>query len=208
MAKYIKQEMPDMRGSGETKAYYRMKTIRNIGMDEFIELMTRYGGLSHGTAIAVLTQAADTLGELLGMGYSVNIDGLGNFKATVGLKRFKEMDSLDGEDAKRNAQSLRVNGVNFKADKELVKQADRHCKLERSHVSRLRKSPYTREERLARALQFIDERGFMRIADYVSLTGLSRTSACTELQELRRDPSSGITAEGRRPATVYVRRKG
>lgn len=36
MAKYIKQEIADMRGEGQTKAYYRMKTIRNIGMKEFI----------------------------------------------------------------------------------------------------------------------------------------------------------------------------
>lgn len=207
LAKYIKQEMADMTGNGETKAYYRMKTIRNIGMEEFITWMTRHGALSRGIAVAALTQAMETLGELLGMGYSVNIDGLGHFKATVGVKRFKEMDSISDDAPKRNAQSLCINGVNFKVDKQLIRQAERYCKLERGYVSRLRKSPYTREERLTRALQFIDEHGFMRINDYVSLTGLSRTSACTELQELRRNPSSGITTQGRGPATIYVRRK-
>lgn len=207
MAKYIKQEMPDMTGTGEKKAYYRMKTYRNIGMEEFIQKMTYHGGISRGTAISVLTQAMETLSELVGSGYSVSIEGLGTFKATIGLRRDKEMDSLDGDDPKHNSKSLCLNGVNFRADKELIKRAERHCELERSHVSRLHKSPYTREERLALALQFIDEHGFMRINDYASLTGLSRTSACTELQELRRDPNSGITAQGRRPVTVYVRRK-
>ena len=57
MAKYIKQEMADMRGEGLTKAYYRMQTIRNIGMDEFIEIMTRRGGLTRGTAISALQTA-------------------------------------------------------------------------------------------------------------------------------------------------------
>lgn len=206
MAQYIKQEMPDMRGDGETKAYYRMKTIRNIGMEEFIKIMTRHGGMTQGTAIAVLTQASETLAELIGMGYTVSIDGIGTFKATVGLKRFKEMDSIEGEEPKRNAQSLCVDGVNIKADKQLVKQVSLKCKLERSHVSRLRKSPYTREQRVALALKFIDENGFMRLKDYVQLTGLSRTSACRELKELRSDRTSGIDTDGRGTNKVYVKR--
>ena len=206
MAKYIKQEIVDLRGEGETKAYYRMKTIRNIGMEEFIEIMTRRGGMTRGTAIAALMQASDTLGELMGMGYTVTVDGFGTFKATVGLKRFKEMDSIEGDDPKRNAQSLCVDGVNFKADKELIQQVNRHCKLERSHTSRLRKSPYTRDERLARALQFIEENGFMRLTDYVQLTGLSRTTACRELMELCKDHTSGIKTSGRGVHKVYVKK--
>lgn len=207
MAKYIKQEMADLKGNGKTKTYYRMKTIRNIGMKEFIKIMTRYGGLTEGTAIAVLTQASDTLAELMGMGYTVNIDGFGTFKATVGLKRFKEMDTIDGNETKRNAQSLCVDGVNFKADKELVKQVSIKCELERSHVSRLRKSPYSREERVALALKFIEENGFMRLIDYVQLTRLSRSTACRELMELCADKSSGIDTVGRRTHKVYVKRR-
>lgn len=206
MAKYIKQEIADMRGTGETKAYYRMKTIRNIGMEEFIEIMTRHGGMTRGTAIAVLTQASETLAELMGMGYTVSIDGIGTFKATVGLKRFKEMDSIEGEDPKRNAQSLCVDGVNIKADKQLVKQVSMKCKLERSHTSRLRKSPYTREERLALALKYIEENGLMRLADYAQLTGLSRTTACRELKELCSDKNNGIDTDGRGAHKVYVKR--
>ena len=30
MARYIKQELPDLRKTGEKKAYYRLKTERNI----------------------------------------------------------------------------------------------------------------------------------------------------------------------------------
>lgn len=207
MAKYIKQEMPDIAGTGEKKVYYRIKTDRNIGMEEFVKKMTYHGGISHGTAISVLTQAVETLGELIGSGYSVSIDGLGTFKATIGLRSNKEMDSLDGDEPKHNAKSLYLKGVIYRADKELIKRSGRYCKLERCHVSRLCKSTYTKEERLARALQFIDERGYMRIDDYVGLTGLSRTAACNELIALRRDPNSDITTEGRGPATVYVRSK-
>ena len=168
--------------------------------------MTRHEGMTCGTAIAVLTQTSETLAELMGMGYTVSIDGIGTFKATVGLKRFKEMDSIEGEAPKRNAQSLCVDGVNIKADKQLVKQVSMKCKLERSHVSRLRKSPYTREERLVLALKHIEENGLMRLADYAQLTGLSRTTACRELKELCSDKNNGIDTDGRGAHKVYVKR--
>ena len=206
MAKYIKQEMADIRNDGKPNAYYRMQTIRNIEMEEFIEIMTRHGGLTRGTAIAALTQASETLGELIGMGYTVTIDGFGTFKATIGLKQSKEMDTISGDETKRNAKSLCVNGVNYRPDKELIQHARMNCKLERSHVSRLRKSPYTKEERLARALAFITENGFMTLQDYVELTGLSRTTACRELKELCSNHTSGIDTSGRGTHKVYVTR--
>ena len=36
MAKYIKQELPDLHQTGETKIYYRLKTERNIDSKEFV----------------------------------------------------------------------------------------------------------------------------------------------------------------------------
>ena len=51
MAKYIKQEMPDIAGKGENAVYYRMQTERNIGAAEFIEEVAGIGtGLSEGAA--------------------------------------------------------------------------------------------------------------------------------------------------------------
>ena len=35
MAKYIKQEMPNMNGTDEPHVYYRLKTDRNISTKEF-----------------------------------------------------------------------------------------------------------------------------------------------------------------------------
>ena len=40
MAKYIKQELPDLRKTGEKKAYYRLKTERKI--DIYEQLMLNY----------------------------------------------------------------------------------------------------------------------------------------------------------------------
>ena len=122
MAKYIKQEMPDIRQTGEKKVYYRLKTTRNIDSKEFVHSLSKsFSGMSEGDIIRVLIATADHLGKLLGEGYSVTLDGIGTFKATIGLEDDKKPDTLDGNETKRNAQSLRLNGVNLRADKALVK---------------------------------------------------------------------------------------
>lgn len=208
MAKYIKQEMNDLRGEGKAKVYYRMQVQRNIDTDELVKLMNVHrAGVSEGVIKGVLMQLADEMAYQLAEGYSVTIDGLGTFHATIGVRSDKEMDGLDDGQPQRNALSLKVNGVNYKADKELVKKVDRHCYLERGGIHRLHRSPYTKEERLVLAQKYLDEHAVMRIADYMALTGLSRTFATQELQEFRGDASTGITISGRLHHSVYVKRK-
>ena len=207
MAKYIKQEVPDMKKTGEQKVFYRMKVERNIDFQEFIQqVCSHHKGITRGEALRVLVSASETLAELLGEGYSVTLDDWGTFKATIGLEEGKEMDTLDGNETKRNARSLHLNGVNFQADKKLVRNARRRCKLERAGESRLRRSPYTKAERLKLALEYLEAKGAMRVADYVEMTGLSRSVATKELIEFRRVPSSGISFIGRGSNKVYVKR--
>ena len=206
MAKYIKQEMTDLSGKGEEKVYYRLQTERNIDFKALAEYVGRHNGMmSKGLVINVMEHVVDAMAELLGEGHSVTIDGLGTFRASLGLAEDKEMDTFDGDETKRNARSLRLTGINYRADKVLIREANRHCKLERAGESRLHHSPYTKEERLKLALQYMEEHGAMRVAEYMELTGLSRTKATLELKEFRQDLSSGITFIGRGSAKVYVK---
>ena len=116
------------------------------------------------------------------------------------------MDTFDEDDTKRNARSLQLTNVNFKADKVLIREANKHCKLEREGESRLCRSPFSKEERLKLAQDFLAKNGAMKVIDYVQLTGLSRTKATLELKEFRRDASTGIDTIGRRSTLVYVRK--
>ena len=208
MAKYIKQEMPDMAGKGENAVYYRMQTERNIGAEEFIEEVAGIGtGLSEGAVTHVLGQLTHTLARLLADGHTVTVGGLGTFRATLGVMDGKEQETFDTDEPKRNAQSIEVKGVNYRADKALVKDIRVQCRLERGKESRLHRSPYSREERLVRALAFIEEHTVMRVMDYVELTGLSRTTASLELRELCQNPTSGIRSMGQKAGKVYVKRQ-
>ena len=207
MARYINQELPDLHKTGEKKAYYRMKTERKIDFNQFIDLISSHNsGISRGEAFHVLTHATDILAELLAEGYSVTIDEMGTFKATVGLVRDKEMDSFEEGTPKLNARSLRVDGVSFQADKRLIANVDSRCDLKRAGVSRLCRSPFTKEERLQKALEYLNAHGAMKVKDYMELTSLSHTVAAKELREFEHDAASGITSIGRLAGKVYVRR--
>ena len=209
MAQYIKQEMPNLNGTEEPQVYYRLKTNRNISSKEFVKHISRNdSAVDRGEIEGVLIRIADGLAELLGNGYSVTLDGVGTFKAGLGLKRDKEMDSFEEDETKRNARSLQLTSINYRADKTLVREANRRCKLERYGESRLRKSPYTKEQRLQLALEFLDKNSAMRIGDYMQLTGLSRTTATMELKAFRQDPASGIAFVGRGSQKVYVKSCG
>ena len=207
MARYIKQELPDLHKTGEKKAYYRMKTERKIDFNQFVDLVSSHNsGISKGEAFSVLMHATDTLAELLAQGYSVAIDELGTFKATVGLVKDKEMDSFEEGTPELNARSLRVDGVSFKADKRLIVNVDKRCELKRAGVSLLCRSTFTKEERLLKALEYLNAHGAMKVKDYMELTGLSHTVAAKELREFEHDAASGITSIGRLAGKVYVRR--
>ena len=207
MSKYIKQEMPDIHRNGEQKVYYRLKTERNIDTEEFIRsLHESFKGMNEADITRVMIATADHFSKLLGQGYSVTLNGIGTFKATIGLEKNKELDTLEPQTPQRNAQSLRMKGVNYRADKELIKKASKHCKLEREGIRRIHRSPYSKEERLELALQYLNEHGAMKVMNYVELTGLSRTVATLELKEFRQDPTSGIDFIGRGSAKVYVKK--
>lgn len=206
MAKYIKQEVPDMQKTGEQKAFYRLKIERNVDFEEFIgRLCSYHSGISRGEALRVLVSASDVLAELLGEGYSVTLDDWGTFRATIGLEEGKEMDTIDGNESKRNARSLFLNGVNFLADKKLVRNANRHCKLERAGIVRVHRSPYNREERLQKALEYLEENKVLKVGQYMDLTGLAHTTAACELRAFSRNASSGIVSVGGGSAVVYIK---
>ena len=208
MAKYIKQEMNALHGEGENPVYYRMKIERNIDLDEFAERISFPGsGVSKANVLQVMVSVAEHLAHCLAEGQSVTLDGIGTFKARLGVVKGKEMDSMDGDEPKRNARSIEVNGINFIADKELVRKTRSRCDLTRGGVSRIQGSPYTEAERIERASRYLDEHAYLRVTDYMALTGLKRTKATLELQRLSTDPASGITASGYGCHRVYTRRK-
>ena len=208
MAKYIKQEMPDIHKDGSEKCYYRIQSNGNVSTDELIHTICCHGGVGLSPSVfrSALDELALELARKIAEGYSVTLEGVGTFRATIGVKEEKVMDTLDGDEVKRNAQSLEMKGVSYRADNELVKRGRNHCRLERGGVRRVNPSPYSLAERLQLAKDFLstDANRFMKVADYMLLTCLPKSTASRELRTFAADPASGIVSTGRRTHSVYV----
>lgn len=205
MPKYIKKEMADLNGKGSPQAFYSLQTLRLLSQEEFAERVHSFNGaFSKSVILGVLVAVRDQMVWEIANGYKVQIEGLGIFGCKLGVKPDKEMDGFEEGKRKRNAQSIEVNGITFRADKSMIKDVNRNCDLERGGENRLHHSEYTPKERLSRAKKYLKENGIMHVADYAALTGLSYTTASRELRKLVKEPFSGITSRGRKSAKVYL----
>ena len=205
-ARYIKKEIADLNGTGRTQACYKME-LTPKSHEEFVNQCAREGHWDESLVSGVLTLVSEKLALCLAEGYSVKIDGIGTFHAKLGVRDDKMQDAFEEGESSRNAKSICVTGVSFRADPELTWKTDKKCILEKGGVSRLRKSKLTLEQRIEKARAFLGKHQFMRVPDYVRLTGLSRTTASMELRKIACDQSSGITSRGSRSQKYYVLRE-
>ena len=204
---YIKQEMADLTGNGRRKSYYRAKRVRNLSFDEFLDKICWVGrGVTAGQVKMVMDCLCQSLEVYLAEGYSVTIDGLGCFSVSLGAKEGREAGAFETDDKATNTKSIHVRGVNFRASKELVKDIDERADLQCEAQVKVREVSTTEEERCEMAREAISRFGYIRVSDYMALTGLSHTYAAAELVRLACDGSSGIRREGRGVAVVYVAR--
>ena len=211
MAKYKLQEMGDMRYDGKRRVYPKMVTNRTLSRKEFVKMMQNYHrGISESTTEAVLTDVVDMLADMLSMGYNVNLEGFGTFSLSLAFEDDKPREILSQDD-KMTYRKVGVKDINFKASPEFVKDVKREtdCDLERDMggVKVIRKQLYSKEERIARALEVIEKNGVLTLGDYASINNLSRTSASMELKELTNDQTSPIDSLGRGSHKVWVKRK-
>ena len=211
MAKYKLQEKSDMRDEGKRRVYPKMVPYRTLSRKEFVEQMQSYHrDLSQGTIEAVLTDVEDVLVRMLSMGYNVNLEGLGTFSLSLGFEDDKPKE-MQTDDDMMKYRKVGVKNVNFNSSPEFVKavKMETDCDLERemSGVKVIRKQLYSKEERIARALEVIEKNGVLTLGDYASVNNLSRTSASMELKKLTNDKTSPIDSLGRGSHKVWVKRK-
>lgn len=194
-----------MNGTGRTQACYKME-LTPMTYQQFVSLCHREGMMDESMILGVLSLVSEKLALCMAEGYSVKLEGIGTFNAKLGVRDDMLPDAFEEGESSRNAKSLLVDGVMYRADKNLIRNTDRKCTLVRGGESRLKKSPFSLEERIEKARDFLKSHMFMRVPDYVSLTGLSRSTAAEELRKLATNPTSGIMSRGSRSQKVYILR--
>ncbi len=87
-------------------------------------------------------------------------------------------------------------------------ETDRDLERDMGGVKVIRKQLYSREERIARALEVIEKNGVSSLStDYAYINNLSRTAASLELKEITADRTSPIGSMGSGSHKVWVKRK-
>ena len=207
MAKYVMQEMKNLHKEGETILYPRMVIDGCCETEELVEMITKGSTLRKGEVLASLQLIADGMATLMAHGRSVRLEGIGLFTPSLSLVEGKEREEPGSNSPRRNAQSIEIGNINFRAEKSLVQNTNFQCSLQRQKGDwRCNKSKFSPEERLALALKHLESNPTLTVGEYKELTGLSHTAAGQELKKWASIPESEIYFKGRGSHKVYVKR--
>ena len=199
------QEMNNLHQDGETLLYPRMIIRDCCGTEELASTISEESSFTPGEVMGMMRQLCRKMAAAMAEGRSVKLDGLGTFSPSLALRKGRERETTDGSGKRRNAGSIEVGSVNFRADRMMVQEINHRCHLERSPKKFVRHvSKFTPEERLAKAQQFLEEHPMMTVSDYTRMTGLSRTMAGQELRRWVQTEGSGIASQGMASHRVYV----
>ena len=209
MAKYKLQELPDMQGEGKRKVYPKMVINRTLNLEDLTEKMkSHHRAFSPSTIEAVVMDLEDMMVEVLSMGYNVKLDGIGTFSLSLGFEDDKPTE-MQEEGDKMLYRKVGVKNVNFKVDPEMLQQLHKETDLEREMggVKVIKKNLFSKEERIARALQVIERDGYITLTDYAHINNLSRTVASEELKEISNDANSPINWKGSGSHKVWIKKR-
>lgn len=220
MANYIYQKLPEGMAQSENVVYIKMQTYSTYNLKDIIEKIKNGSNTINGTT---LTQAVGVLIEVMKnempMGHRIKIDGLGVFSLSLGYaddgpdtgtdEGNNQTQTPEAEDAaKTKNRNICIKGINFKPDPKLLSDLNRNTKFERvmPGVKTPRKNTLTRSERIEKALEIINEKGFMTLSDYSFATRQNKSNASKDLSEITDDPTSGIASSGKSPHKVWVKK--
>ncbi|MGI6815861.1 HU family DNA-binding protein [Bacteroides sp. KG123] len=210
MAEYDMQEFTLPNEEGKRIFYPKMQLYGQKDLEEIAETISNATTFTRGDIVGLVQAITEEIAHNMGGGYSVKIKGLGIFTPALGLREGKERESDEEGEPKRNAASICLKDIHFKADKEFVHETARNCHLQRARYKKCRRSSqlFSPQERLAMAKEYLRKNLIMSVADYCRLTGLLKTAAATELREWEENPETGIGSKGRRTHKVYVLKPG
>ena len=211
MANYVIKKMPEGMEGSKGKTFPKMQVYTEFDYNKVIELVhINSPAFSQATIRGVIDTLTVVMKSYLPLGHTMKIDNLGVFSLSL---EFADNEAKTGSQqepqeaaAKKKYHHVRVKGVNFKVDKKLVNDINKENTFERTSGNPTSPSPYSLAERLQRALQHIDQHGFITLQEYANLNRLSYSTASRELAKLVADPQSGIKPKGAASHKVWVRK--
>ncbi len=203
---YTFHEMPDMAGTGKRKVYPKPFHCTRVENDLVMKEVASRTAYAAGAIEALIGTLAESLDSFLSLGHSVKVDGLGTFEIALGMEDGKEAEEVKAEGERYDTYGVYIKGINFRPDPRWLERLRKKVELTKvGAVKQLHKVKSTPEERLQKALEYLNKYHFLRIDIYMFLTGLRRTAARDELHRFAADPNSGITTSGKGSQLVFVK---
>ena len=211
MVKFFKREIPDFNGKGEKQYRYQVRSMGNCDLTDIARRMAHRHSKYNDVAMeGLMTDVIDEVATALSEGFSVSLGKLGTFSLKLGMKQSAK-DKREGlskaqqSATEPNARSVCVRGINYKPDKNFITHLNVNCKLQREEhgIVEIKQSPYTLEERIKLAVDYLHQHSIMRTHNYAELCGLSKSTASRELREIVGRKKSPITKSGSRAALIY-----
>ena len=209
MAKYLLQEMNDVRNTGKRAVYPKMVINQTLGTEEFIDVLhDRLRTVDKGVLRGVISGIADSLVSLLSKGNNVTLDEIGTFSMSLKFLDDKPTE-IQEEDDQMLYRRVGVKDLNFKISPKLIRDLQMNTRFERmmAGARELKKNLYTLEQRIENALAIIDEKGHITLGEYAKVNNLSRTTASKELAKITADPTMPIDYTGQASHEIWIRRK-
>lgn len=205
---YVMRRLADGMLSKGERLYPRLVMNNVKDLSVIADQIEKRTSFTKGDVLGVLTELVSVVKHVLADGDSVKIDGLGMLRPVLGLvEKGQRREWTDAADRTTTTRNVRLKSVNFLSDKQMLSAVEREMTLTRigdREKDEPRKMESTLAERAAMARQYLAENGFMRVADYAQLTGLTRSSATVELRRLADEGTNGIDSQGRGAAKIYI----
>ena len=200
------EEMNDLNGTGERRLYPRLEINRQVELKELAQRISEGTTFTPGDILGVVGALSVRIAQLLAEGCSVKLNGLGNFTASLKLRKGLIPEQAEGGGNRHNARSIEIGSVHFKPEKDFIGEINGNFRPERSErKSRRSSAAYSPQQRLNLALGFLATVSYLTVGDYCRLTGLLHTAASKELRLWATTEGSGIKASGSGSHRVYVR---
>ena len=185
MAKYIMTPMSNRKTTEGNVPYYpRVLIEHRTNSEEIAQMLSKYTSFTKGDILGVISALGEVIASELVAGHAVYLDGIGRFSPSLKLKDGVEPEQ-EHKEGHRNANSIEFHSINFRPSKELVNICNIKGELTRAKVHKSDPMNSTLEDRCHMALNYIKASGFLKVRDYVDLTGLSRNKASQELRDLK-----------------------
>lgn len=158
----------------EKKLYPSIVYSGTMTSKELIEQVAHKSGFNAGQLEGALIELMDTAARYIGQGYHVELGEFGFFSGKIKSRHVANKKEI-------RSQSIRFNGVNFRASKKFRSKAVGD--LERSPYKQFYKSKERGEEELERILMtHLGKNGFITRTTYTDLTGRMKNTALADLK--------------------------